>query len=71
MATHASYDIVPSNGGWLVKMAGDSVSEWHSSKGEAVRRARELGHAYATWHVRVLTAAGAVEQELSSVEATG
>ena len=69
MTTQANYDIVPINGGWLVKMVGDSVSEWHSSKGEAVRRARELGSAYGTWHVRVLAPNGVVEQELSSVEA--
>ena len=67
--TQANYDIVPVNGGWLVKMTGDSVSEWHSSKGDAVRRARELGRAYGTWHVRVLAPNGAVEQELSSAEA--
>lgn len=65
----ANYDVVPMNGGWQLKMAGDSVSEWHASKSEAVRRARELGRAYGTWRVRVLTASGAVEQELTSAQA--
>ena len=64
--THASYEVVPKNGGWMVQMPGDSVSEWHASKDDAVRRARELGRAYDTWRVRVLTDSGAVEQELTS-----
>lgn len=62
----ATYDVVPSGGGWVLKMAGDSVSEWHATRAEAVRRARELGRAYGSWHVRVYTATGALEQELTS-----
>jgi hypothetical protein len=51
-------------------MAGDSVHEWHSDKGEAVRRARELGRPYDVWHVRIYTRTGALEEELTSTLAT-
>jgi hypothetical protein len=67
--TRATYDVIPNGGGWTLKMAGDSVSEWHASKDEAVRRARELGRAYGTWRVRVYAASGALEQELTSSSA--
>jgi hypothetical protein len=69
--TQATWDVVPQNGGWLVRMAGDSISEWHAMKAEAVRRARELGRPYDVWRVRVYSPAGTLEQELtSSQEAT-
>lgn len=61
-----TYDVVPLNGGWLVKLAGDSVSEWHAAKSEAVRRARELGRRCDEWHVRVFGQTGAIEQQLDS-----
>jgi len=64
--TRAVYDVVPLGNGWLLKMAGDSVSEWHASKDEAVRRGRELGKAYGTWRVRVYAESGALERELTS-----
>jgi hypothetical protein len=69
--TRALYDVVPNGEGWTLKMAGDSVSEWHASKADAVRRARELGSAYGSWRVRIFTTSGVVEQELTSPEARG
>jgi len=68
--TQATWDVVPQNGGWLVKMAGDSVSEWHAVKTEAIRRARELGRPYDIWRVRVYSQSGALEEELTSPQAT-
>lgn len=64
--TQATYDVVPQNGGWLVRMAGDSISEWHAMKADAVRRARELGSPYDVWRVRVYSPTGSLEQELTS-----
>ncbi len=68
--TQVTWDVVPQNGGWLVKMAGDSISEWHAMKAEAIRRARELGSPYDIWRVRVYSQSGALEEELTSPQAT-
>jgi hypothetical protein len=69
MATRATYDVTPQNGGWLIRLAGDSVSEWYEGKADAVRRARELGRRCDEWNVRVYAPGGALEQELTSKEA--
>ena len=67
--TQAIYDVLPERGGWLVRMAGDSIHEWHADKGTAIRRARELGRPYDLWRVRVYTGAGTLEEELTSTQA--
>jgi hypothetical protein len=64
--TRALFEVVPVDGGWLVRMPGDSVSELRGGKSEAIQRARELGRQYDAWRVRVLTASGSLESELSS-----
>jgi hypothetical protein len=46
-------------------MAGDSVTEWHAAKADAVHRARELGRQCDEWHVRVYSDGGDLEQELA------
>ena len=66
--TKALYEIVPLDEGWLVRMPLDSETEMRATKGEAVRRARELGRRYGSWTVRVLTKSGEIEQELSSAD---
>ncbi len=66
--THALYEVVPEHGAWRLRMPGDSVSELHANKADAVRRARDLGGRYDTWRVRILTEGGRVETELSSAE---
>ena len=68
--TQAIYDVLPEGGGWLVRMAGDSIHEWHADKSDAIRRARELGRPYDLWRVRVYTGAGTLEQELTSTQPT-
>lgn len=65
----AFYEVVPVSGGWVIRMPGDSVSEFRQGKAEAIQRARELGGRYDAWRVHVLTQAGGVEAELSSAEA--
>lgn len=67
--SRVTYDVVPVESGWLVKTAGNSHSELLPTKTEAVQRARKLGSECDEWRVRVLTASGAVEQELSSAPA--
>lgn len=64
--SRASYEVVPVDDGWMVRMAGNSHWEMYASKPEAIQRARKLGRQYDEWHVRVLTRNGTVEQELSS-----
>jgi len=62
----AQYDVMPQRGGWLVRLASDSTSEWYPDKGEAVRRAHELARRYSEWRVRVFSQAGKLEQETAS-----
>jgi hypothetical protein len=66
--SRAVFEVVPVDDAWLIRMAGDSVAEIHASKTEAIQRARELGHQYDEWRVRVLSQNGRVESELSSTE---
>ena len=66
--THAFYEVVPEHGAWRVRMPADSVSELHAEKGQAIRRAQELGRRYDTWCVHVLTESGVLETELSSAQ---
>lgn len=66
--SRALFEVVPVEGGWLVRMAGDSMSELHGGKAEAIQRARELGRRYDEWRVRVLTRSGDVESELEPAE---
>lgn len=67
--TRAVYDVVPADGHWVIRMAGNGMWETLPTKGEAVRRARELGRRHDTWLVRVHTASGAIEEELASAGA--
>ena len=66
--SRAFFEVVPEPNGWLIRMPGDGVSELCSSKPQAIQRARELGRRHDTWRVRVLTASGDVETELSSTD---
>jgi hypothetical protein len=60
------YNVTSADGGWLIRLAGDSQSELAPSKQEAVRRAQELGKRYPEWAVRVLNPTGALEAEYTS-----
>jgi hypothetical protein len=60
------YEIVPASNAWVLRMAGDSQSEWFDNKADAIARARELLRRHTATLVRVLNPAGAVESELSS-----
>lgn len=56
------YEVVPSDGGWVVRMAANSESESFDEKATAVARARRLA-AREGGVVRVLMANGRVEAE--------
>ncbi len=60
------YDVVPMNKGWLVRTAGNSHSEFHGRKEEALVAARRLAKEAKEWRVRVLDETGAVESEFES-----
>jgi hypothetical protein len=64
--TRVLYEIVPQKRRWLIRMAGDSVSELCDSKGKAIARARQLARRHDEWRVRVLTKSGSVESESRS-----
>ena len=64
--TKAVYEVRPSGGTWVIRMAGDGQSERADSKTEAIVRARELGSQYDAWTVRVLTDRGTLETEITS-----
>jgi hypothetical protein len=64
--SRAFYEIVPKKGRWLLRMAGDSVSELCDTKEQAIARARELGRRHDEWRVKVLTKTGRVESESGS-----
>ena len=64
------YEVLPMGSEWMVRMASDSEWEMLPTKGEAIRRARELGQRQAEWRVRVLSATGSLETEFASVEAS-
>lgn len=56
------YEVVPSDGGWVVRMAANSHSESYEDKATAIGRARRLA-ARDNGMVRVLMANGRVEAE--------
>ncbi len=56
------YEVLPSAGGWVVRMAGDSQSETFEDKAVAVSRARRLA-APENALVHVLNANGGLEAE--------
>jgi hypothetical protein len=62
----AVYDVVPMNDGWLVRLAGNSHSEWHPGKDEALHAARRLAREADEWEVRIFDAAGKLETALHS-----
>ncbi|HSQ66666.1 MAG TPA: DUF2188 domain-containing protein [Polyangiaceae bacterium] len=64
--SRAVYDVVPMNDGWLVRMAGNSHSEWHAGKDEALHAARRLAREADEWQVRVFDISGKLETELHS-----
>jgi hypothetical protein len=56
------YEVVPSDGGWVVRMAANSHSESYEEKADAIGRARSLA-SRDNGMVRVLMANGRVEAE--------
>lgn len=56
------YEVLPSNGGWVVRVASDSQSEMYEDKAVAVSRARRLA-ARENAFVHVLDANGGLEAE--------
>ena len=56
------YDVVPAANAWVVRIAGDSMSEAFASKAEAVARARVLAQRDEAM-VRVRGATGEIETE--------
>jgi 3-methyladenine DNA glycosylase/8-oxoguanine DNA glycosylase len=66
--SRATFEVVPVEDTWVIRMPGDSIWETRPTKAEAIQRARELGRRYATWRVRVLSRVGELETELDSPE---
>ncbi len=61
------YEVAPAADVWLVRMAGDSLSEAYATKPEALSRARHLGVRQGV-AVRVLNESGVVEAEYAPPE---
>ncbi len=66
--SQALFEVVPLDGGWLLRMPGDSSAEVRPTKLDALKRFRELARGHEDWRVRVLTTTGNVEAELTSAE---
>lgn len=57
------FEVSPIAGGWVVRIAGDSMSETFSDKRDAIARARELMNRERDAQARVLGETGEIETE--------
>jgi len=58
-----TYRVTPSDGAWVIELAGDSVREYAQGKGEAIARARELARRAPKGGVVVYGSDGRLEEE--------
>lgn len=65
MANRAVYQVIPGHDGWVVRLAGDSLTEIADTKELAVERAKELARRATLGTVLVLARDGRVEQEFT------